>query len=78
MSRERRLSKIETLTLAKNYIVALTDVICTMRQEEAANGGQREQLVQSTGVGDTRADEDDPSSNERDNNSLYPIGICDF
>lgn len=34
VTKERRLSKIETLTLAKNYIVALTDVICAMRSEE--------------------------------------------
>ncbi|XP_046483804.1 protein dimmed [Neodiprion pinetum] len=34
VSKERRLSKIETLTLAKNYIVALTDVICAMRNDE--------------------------------------------
>lgn len=31
---ERKLSKIETLTLAKNYIMALTNVICEMRGEE--------------------------------------------
>ncbi|XP_043523334.1 protein dimmed-like [Frieseomelitta varia] len=37
VSKERRLSKIETLTLAKNYIVALTDVICAMRSEEKAD-----------------------------------------
>ncbi|KAL3875501.1 hypothetical protein ACJMK2_033447 [Sinanodonta woodiana] len=30
---ERKLSKIETLTLAKNYIKALTNVICEMRGE---------------------------------------------
>ncbi|GIZ01484.1 class A basic helix-loop-helix protein 15 [Caerostris extrusa] len=30
---ERKLSKIETLTLAKNYIMALTNVICEMRGE---------------------------------------------
>ncbi|XP_032673796.1 protein dimmed-like [Odontomachus brunneus] len=34
VTKGRRLSKIETLTLAKNYIVALTDVICAMRNEE--------------------------------------------
>ncbi|XP_015108421.1 protein dimmed [Diachasma alloeum] len=34
VSKERRLSKIETLTLAKNYIVALTDVICAMRSDD--------------------------------------------
>lgn len=32
---ERKLSKIETLTLAKNYIMALTNVVCDMRKEEA-------------------------------------------
>ncbi|EFN88257.1 class A basic helix-loop-helix protein 15 [Harpegnathos saltator] len=34
VTKGRRLSKIETLTLAKNYIVALTDVICAIRSEE--------------------------------------------
>lgn len=34
VKKERRLSKIETLTLAKNYITALTDVIVMMRGEE--------------------------------------------
>ena len=33
--RGRRLSKIETLTLAKNYIKALTNVVCEMRGERA-------------------------------------------
>lgn len=33
VKKERRLSKIETLTLAKNYITALTAVICQMRGE---------------------------------------------
>ncbi|KFM72997.1 Protein dimmed, partial [Stegodyphus mimosarum] len=31
---ERKLSKIETLTLAKHYIMALTNVICQMRGEQ--------------------------------------------
>ncbi|ODN05865.1 Protein dimmed [Orchesella cincta] len=31
---QRKLSKIETLTLAKHYIMALTNVICDMRGEE--------------------------------------------
>ncbi|XP_076366179.1 uncharacterized protein LOC143255041 isoform X2 [Tachypleus tridentatus] len=30
---ERKLSKIETLTLAKNYIMALTNVVCEMKGE---------------------------------------------
>jgi len=33
--RRQRLSKIETLTLAKNYIKALTNVVCEMRGETA-------------------------------------------
>ncbi|XP_058060392.1 protein dimmed [Anopheles bellator] len=36
VKKERRLSKIETLTLAKNYITALTDVIIVMRGEGEA------------------------------------------
>lgn len=32
---DRKLSKIETLTLAKNYIKALTNVICEIRGENA-------------------------------------------
>ncbi|XP_058123974.1 protein dimmed [Anopheles ziemanni] len=45
VKKERRLSKIETLTLAKNYITALTDVIIVMRGEGegGANGGQLHQ-----------------------------------
>ncbi|XP_074605488.1 protein dimmed-like [Brevipalpus obovatus] len=31
---ERKLSKIETLTLAKNYIMALSNIICELRGEE--------------------------------------------
>ncbi|XP_076657745.1 uncharacterized protein LOC143361916 [Halictus rubicundus] len=42
VSKERRLSKIETLTLAKNYIVALTDAICAMRSEEKTIDQQNE------------------------------------
>ncbi|XP_076225186.1 uncharacterized protein LOC143174712 [Nomia melanderi] len=42
VSKERRLSKIETLTLAKNYIVALTDAICAMRSEENSMDRQDE------------------------------------
>ena len=34
--RERKLSKIETLTLAKNYIMSLTNVVCEMRGEPLA------------------------------------------
>ncbi|XP_064089870.1 class A basic helix-loop-helix protein 15-like [Macrobrachium nipponense] len=34
VKRERKLSKIETLTLAKNYIMALTNVVCEMRGED--------------------------------------------
>lgn len=39
VKKERRLSKIETLTLAKNYITALTDVIVLMRGGGEDGGG---------------------------------------
>lgn len=48
VKKERRLSKIETLTLAKNYITALTDVIIVMRQGEEIPNGQI--LTDFTGV----------------------------
>lgn len=46
VKKDRRLSKIETLTLAKNYIIALTKIICEMRgeledQEEAVDSTNR-------------------------------------
>ncbi|XP_054282888.1 protein dimmed-like [Macrosteles quadrilineatus] len=54
---ERKLSKIETLTLAKNYIMALTNVICEMRGDEKPY---------------TFLDVDnDPDDEEQNNNSLY-------
>lgn len=40
VKKERRLSKIETLTLAKNYITALTDIIVLMRGEDGINGNE--------------------------------------
>ena len=56
VSKERRLSKIETLTLAKNYIVALTDVICGMRQQDQLLSSERstevvENMLQSDQTG---------------------------
>jgi len=57
--KERQLSKIETLTLAKNYIVALTDVICTRSEErsedqqtssECQDSSNSEQRLESTTV----------------------------
>uniref|UniRef100_A0A182QL80 BHLH domain-containing protein n=1 Tax=Anopheles farauti TaxID=69004 RepID=A0A182QL80_9DIPT len=53
VKKERRLSKIETLTLAKNYITALTDVIIVMRGEgeaAAANANAGLPSLHSTGV----------------------------
>ena len=55
---ERRLSKIETLTLAKNYIVNLTHIILSKRNEESAlelngvllNGSSAELSNNSVGV----------------------------
>lgn len=50
IKKERRLSKIETLTLAKNYITALTDVITKKRGDELStnlsltNPGNHQQI----------------------------------
>uniref|UniRef100_T1GP94 BHLH domain-containing protein n=1 Tax=Megaselia scalaris TaxID=36166 RepID=T1GP94_MEGSC len=50
IKKERRLSKIETLTLAKNYITALTDVITKKRGDELStnlsltNPGHHQQI----------------------------------
>lgn len=56
---ERKLSKIETLTLAKNYIMALTNVVCEMRGEQLPYKG----LVQSP-------DPSDGSQDANNNNGL--------
>lgn len=48
---ERKLSKIETLTLAKNYIKALTNVICDMRGEKAAFEFEKEEMKDSDNLG---------------------------
>ncbi|EGI63773.1 PREDICTED: protein dimmed-like [Acromyrmex echinatior] len=76
---ERKLSKIETLTLAKNYIIALTNVICEMRGEEqpytfvdgecgSSSGDSTGQLELSGGE---QPDESSPTSiHETNNNSL--------
>ncbi|KAH9501987.1 helix loop helix domain [Dermatophagoides farinae] len=44
ISKERKLSKIETLTLAKNYIVALTDYI--MRSSSSPSSCHEQQLTE--------------------------------
>ena len=59
---ERKLSKIETLTLAKNYIMALTNVVCEMRGEkspynmlkgpEAASGHEMSATAMNSNSGD--------------------------
>ncbi|XP_067005133.1 protein dimmed [Anabrus simplex] len=70
---ERKLSKIETLTLAKNYIMALTNVICEMRGEEKpytfldVECGSNDSSNGNNSGGEPAADED----LEPNNNSLY-------
>ena len=55
--RGRRLSKIETLTLAKNYIKSLTNVICEMRNEPPVYATLSTETVE--GVVDCHGDDDD-------------------
>lgn len=67
---ERKLSKIETLTLAKNYIMALTNVICEMRGEEKPYTFLD---VDCETNGSGSGTEQDPETNdmEPNNNSLF-------
>ncbi|XP_054715551.1 protein dimmed-like [Uloborus diversus] len=53
ISMEKKLSKIETLTLAKHYIMALTNVICQMRGESLPYN-----LGEEGEVGDEEDDEE--------------------
>ena len=58
---ERKLSKIETLTLAKNYIMALTNVVCDMRQEQSpykSTSNIQNEHETSSGVGGDSVDVD--------------------
>ncbi|XP_058798180.1 protein dimmed-like [Phymastichus coffea] len=78
---ERKLSKIETLTLAKNYIMALTNVICEMRGEEqpytfvdgecgSSSGDSSTGQLELSG-NDEQPEEASPASHhETNNNSL--------
>lgn len=65
---ERKLSKIETLTLAKNYIMALTNVICEMRGDEKPYTFLDAECSEETSTG-SREDL------EQNNNSLYQANL---
>ncbi|XP_074000293.1 uncharacterized protein [Rhodnius prolixus] len=56
VKKERRLSKIETLTLAKNYIMALTNVICDMRGESCPYGQETIEQRSNTTTEDDKQD----------------------
>lgn len=60
---ERKLSKIETLTLAKNYIMALTNVICDMRGEEKHYTFQDADEDDSIDVDDNEMDDIETNNN---------------
>lgn len=63
---QQKLSKIETLNLAKNYIMALTNTICDMRGEEAVYD-----LDSITAAGElTNNDSDIESMSATEDNSL--------
>ncbi|XP_019872056.1 class A basic helix-loop-helix protein 15 [Aethina tumida] len=66
---ERKLSKIETLTLAKNYIMALTNVICEMRGEEKHYTFQ--DVVESDENVELDANEETTTTREQNNNSMF-------
>ncbi|CAG2116813.1 unnamed protein product [Medioppia subpectinata] len=67
---ERKLSKIETLTLAKNYIMALTNVVCSHRGETSPY--ETNACVASSASGGTSSDDgvsndDSITNNDNDN-----------
>lgn len=77
VKKERRLSKIETLTLAKNYITALTDVVMTN-----SNGGTQQQpnncsneianlisLNNAAVISPNQSQNQDVNNNHRNNNA---------
>lgn len=64
VKKERRLSKIETLTLAKNYVMALTNVICDMRGEASPYAAKLQAALVPASFEDQQASPD----NEEDNN----------
>ncbi|GAB6021419.1 hypothetical protein CHUAL_004028 [Chamberlinius hualienensis] len=79
---ERKLSKIETLTLAKNYIMALTNVVCDMRGEKkpydlpvdsnGENGSENNNNGYIEDVEDEEEDDDyleDQEDTDADNNN---------
>ncbi|EFA08567.2 class A basic helix-loop-helix protein 15 [Tribolium castaneum] len=62
---ERKLSKIETLTLAKNYIMALTNVICEMRGEE------KHYTFQDVEDEEVELETTEEPNREQNNNSMF-------
>ncbi|XP_068083877.1 protein dimmed [Anabrus simplex] len=67
VKKERRLSKIETLTLAKNYVIALTNVICEMRGEASPYAATLPPPGEST------RSEASPAAVAPDSSSLPPV-----
>lgn len=68
---ERRLSKIETLTLAKNYIINLTHIILAKRNEESAlefNG-----VLMNGGGGSTDSTNTNNVVTENDTNAVLGL-----
>ncbi|CAG2159906.1 unnamed protein product [Oppiella nova] len=66
---ERKLSKIETLTLAKNYIMALTNVVCSHRGETSPY--ETASCVASTSSSDDTISNDDSVTNN--DNEEIPV-----
>ncbi|OXA55450.1 Protein dimmed [Folsomia candida] len=74
----RKLSKIETLTLAKHYIMALTNVICDMRGDEKPYKFL-EELASAGGEGvdeDEETDLEDNSNNANNFNMSSPASAA--
>ncbi|CAH0564749.1 unnamed protein product [Brassicogethes aeneus] len=68
---ERKLSKIETLTLAKNYIMALTNVICEMRGEEKHYTFQDVESNSDVELETEEQQTNPTTAREQNNNNMY-------
>ncbi|KAK7069483.1 helix loop helix domain [Halocaridina rubra] len=75
---DRRLSKIETLTLAKHYIMALTNTVCDMRGDEKPYkflDAFVNQDVNPDDEGEDDEDDDEEEMEEINNNTTRPTQV---
>lgn len=73
---DRKLSKIETLTLAKNYIKALTNVVCEMRGEPQPYEFEASNENDNDNEDDEEDEDEDDVNNDHDDDESRPHELC--